>query len=274
MTEDADLTGFYTASISGEVFPDDTYTALFYSSSALTTLLQTRTQAIVGDFAADPGGGTASLLEYALTGLAEMKTELRIAAGETAEDDRIILAINEATDAIETACGRRIKRRAASMTRYFDVDDDDEDEELWPPEWPFEAADIVSLSTAYLGDFATGTVYTYSASEYRVEGSQRIVLLEGTADYEFYCGPQTVKLEWYPGYTTPLADIVGVCKSKAARIYWRDKGQQAGVESESVNGQTITRTSDAWTVEEKAVLDRYTRPKDYKRKRRDGMWTR
>lgn len=271
MTESADVLGLYSADESRFAWQADTYAAVV--TDGLGAVVGGAFLRLSGDLAAEPAA--EGLLEYALCTLGQLKaivTPDGIPDGETTEDALLVAAINEATDSIESVTGRRIKRRAAAVESYRDVDED-ETEDLWPDQWPFDAADITSLQTEPDGDFTSANVHTYAADEFRVEGRQRIALLAG-AGTTLYPGAQTVKLVCTPGYAAPLADIVGVCKSKAARIYWRMKGAAAGVETETVNGQTVSRPSRAWTPEEQAVLDRYTREKDYKRRRRDGAWSR
>lgn len=259
--------GRYKLDENAEKWDDGTYTVVVTNGSgAIVGGAFVRLSGDLATAAAAPG-----LLEYALTDLAALKTELRIPSGETAEDTRLVAAINEATEAIEGETGRRVKRRAANAELYFDVEEDD-NKELWPDHWPFDAANIVSLQTVAYGDFTSASVVTYAADEFRVEGRQRIVLMDDVTP--FYPGTQTVKLIFTPGYVTPLADIAGVCKSKAARIFWRDKGAAAGLDTETVGDRSVTRKAEAWTPEEKAVLAKYTRGPDYIRKRKAGTWLR
>jgi hypothetical protein len=245
LTEDPILTGWFTAAITGEVWPDDIYTILFYASSAM--------DAATGDYAADPGGAV-SLVEYALCTLQQVKSELNIPVGDTGEDDRIARAINDATDRIETDTNRKLKKRAANVTEYSDVaeEDDTGTSVIWPQEYPVESiSDVISLSTGTKWDNLTAIdLATVAVDRGRVIVSLETDLNEGTR-----CNC----LVYRPGYTSPPQDIAGVAINVAQRLYWNAKRIQAGDSEETVHGQARRKDPAAYSADDQLVINAYKR---------------
>lgn len=66
----------------------------------------------------------ASLVDYALTNVADVKESLGISSGDTSKDNLIIRKINQVTDLIQNYCDRTFKLQ--QYTEYYDGSDTDE----------------------------------------------------------------------------------------------------------------------------------------------------
>jgi hypothetical protein len=214
----------------------------------------------VGNIIADgtAAGGVAPV-EYALCSLEQVKVEIGLT--DTAEDDRLARAINDASDRLETIFNRRIIKRLAPVVEYHDDDEDDEHDNdcIWTREYPVESmSDVVSIKVGLLGVRADLDLAKVILDRQRV-----LVFPYGGP----ICGPQSNEITYRPGYSVCPHDLQGVAINLAQKLYWQSKRIQAGDTEESAGGTTRKKDPLAFSAEDQLIVDAYKR-------KESGAWPR
>lgn len=199
----------------------------------------------------------ATLLDYALCSVADVKELLGIDSGDNSKNNLIIRKINQATFMIENYTGRRFKE-----TTYTNEVYDGGSNEIVLRNWPVTSTQAFSLGyrESILNEADWDTVET---EEYYVDNASGVIRGVG-----YFFGPtDKYRVTYSAGYATIPADIAEACASLAA--YLTDNANTASstnVKSKSEGSRTITY-SDA--PKDKSllsqlglddILDAYTTP--------------
>ena len=159
----------------------------------------------------------ATLLDYALTNVADVKETLGIASSVTTYDNLITRKINQATEMIEGYCNRRFK--ATDYTEYYDGQGIDQ---LALRQRPVNSVTSVSYRTTSLNDNDFDTLTT---DMYFIDNNAGI--LEAVSSY--WGNYDRWKVVYNAGYTTIPADLAEACATLAAYLYSNDASSNAGI---------------------------------------------
>ena len=239
-TEDATILGRYAFDSATATWADGWYTCVVYKQAGGSpapvsdTVVGSGTVLLQADQATDSTGTSETIHAYALCTLAQMHTELNIPTATTADDDRLIRAINAATDAIESHTNRKLKQRASATTECYDGTGGnimDGGRQLWPDEWPLESGCITSLHDDSARAFGAGTLI--NSAHYVIRYQRYIELSDIVGPRVFVEAWQNLQLIYTPGYSTVPSDLQKACVIVATDFYLLEKTQKANVSSRS-----------------------------------------
>jgi hypothetical protein len=260
-TEDSVIKGKYAFSEVRTAWDSGTYTITVYSQAGGSPApvsdftLAVGKLVLSGDRSTDVGVNE-TIIDYALCSLAEAKAERGITISD--DDDRMIRAINAATEYMETRTNRKLKRRATPTTDYYDGDTDTrghDSEQLWPREWPLESDSITSLHDDPSCAFTTGEI---TSGQRSIHGSGRFIQLSSVAGPgSFNDGRRNIRLIYYPGYTTPPAELKSAAILLALDFF--DAEKRLNSTGESVAGQSVSWSQLAINPVADEILKRYER---------------
>jgi hypothetical protein len=147
----------------------------------------------------------ATLLDYALTTVADVKETLGIASGDTSKDNLIIRKINLATEMIEGYTGRRFKLTTYTNEEYNATNTD----ELVLLQRPVVSIDSLDYrnSSYNTDDWSTADTQTYFFDS-------NAGIVEGT--FSFGGHWNTVRITYTAGYSTIPSDIQEAATSLAS----------------------------------------------------------
>lgn len=258
-TEDTVVKGRYVYSESRAAWNSGTYTITVYVQAggspapASDTVAGIGVLVLSGDRSTDVGV-SETIHEYALCTLAELKAERDITISD--DDDRLIRAINAATDYAETRTNRKLKRRSTALTEYYDGDTDPRgrNDQLWPNEWPLESGCITTLHDDPQKAWTSGEI----TSGQRYIAKDRYIQLSDTAGPgTFNEGRQNIRLVYAPGYTTPPAELKLAAILIALDFF--DAEKRLNSTSETVAGQSVSWSQSAINPVADEILKRYER---------------
>lgn len=196
----------------------------------------------------------STLLDYALTSVADVKETLGIAGSDNTKNNLIIRKINQATEIIEGYCGRRFK--ATDYVEYYDGTGLDT---LTLRNWPVISFTSIENRDTSLNDASFSTV---PGDRYFVNMDSGLVNALGS----FFGSWDRWKVTYRAGYATIPQDIAEAAATLAAYLATNDGSQIAGVAEKQEGGRRIrymqhqpgddliTRLGLNYT------LDRYTTP--------------
>lgn len=159
----------------------------------------------------------ATLLDYALTTVADVKETLGIASSVTTYDNLITRKINQATEMIEGYCGRRFK--AADYTEYYDGSGIDQ---LLLRNRPINTLTSLGYRNTSQNDDDFSAV---NSDDFYIDNNAGV--LEALSS--FWGRYDRWKVVYNAGYTTIPSDLAEACASLAAYLYSNDGSQVAGV---------------------------------------------
>lgn len=148
----------------------------------------------------------ATLLDYALTSVADVKELLGIDSGDSSKNNLIIRRINQATEMIERYTGRRFK--SSNYTEYYDGSYTDV---LVLNQRPVTEISVLSARDTALNDDDFSVIDT---SDYFINSNAGVI----EAISGFYGGWDRWKVEYTAGYTNIPADIQEAAASLAAYL--------------------------------------------------------
>lgn len=260
--EDTVVKGRYVYSESRAAWNSGTYTITVYIQAggspapASDTVAGIGVLVLSGDRSTDVGV-SETILEYALASLAEVKAERGITISD--DDDRLIRAINAATEYMETRTNRKIKRRTTATTEYYDGDTDPRgqcNDQLWTREWPLESDCITSLYDDQAKAYGASTEIT--SGQYYIHSSGRYIQLSDVAGPgSFNYSKRNIRLIAAPGYTTPPAELKYACILLALDFF--DGEKRLNTTGETVAGQSVSWSQSAINPIADEILKRYER---------------
>lgn len=147
----------------------------------------------------------ATLLDYALTTVADVKESLSLASSYTAKDNLIIRKINQATAMIENYCGRRFKQTDYTNEEY----DATGDRNIVLRQRPVTAlTNFGSRDTSQNEDDWTDIL----GEDYFLDGSAGVLDL----NFEAYGGWNRYRVSYTAGYATIPPDVAEAAAILAA----------------------------------------------------------
>lgn len=180
----------------------------------------------------------------ALTTLTFCKDYLDIAALDTAEDARITFMINQASDAIERYCNRKLV--AQSITEFHDGRNYDR---LLLKEYPVNSITSVYVDQSWTFD-ATSLI---AATEYQIDNESEIIYKS-----IFPRGARNIKVVYNAGYATIPSALEGACLQLVDYLYQQRSDRRVGVSQKAKNGETISFISDMPPII-KTILEPFVR---------------
>lgn len=149
----------------------------------------------------------ASLLDYALTSVADVKESLGISSGDTSKNNLIIRKINQATEMIEHYIGRRLK-----LTTYTDeLYDGTHTDQLVLKQRPVTEVISLKARSTVTNDNNFDTI---DAENYFVDEDAGII----NAISSFYGWYERWSVTYSAGYATIPADIQEAAATLAAHL--------------------------------------------------------
>jgi hypothetical protein len=187
-----------------------------------------------------------SLVTYALVTVQNAKDFLGVS--DNADDGRLEMYINMATDFIENYCQRRFK-----TGNYVDeVYSGDGSDSLVLKNYPITALTSIQKNTAYNNSSNWETV---STEDYFYDSLSGVVENIG----RFTIGRNNFKITYAGGYTTIPYDLQYACMVIVEAMYRKKKS--GGVISESLGDHSVTYAQYSSVVagdpEAQAILDKY-----------------
>lgn len=176
----------------------------------------------------------ATLVDYALTTVADVKESLNIASSDSTKNNLIIRKINQATDMIQKHCGRTFK-----LTQYVEDYDGSNIDELTLSNWPVvvDATRTFSVQRRDSGlneeDFET-----VDASLYFVDTASGVVELNYVAAGRW----NRYRYSYWAGYATIPNDLAEAANMLACYLVTNPNGLNIGVQTRK-EGQREVRYS-------------------------------
>lgn len=165
----------------------------------------------------------------ALTTLAKAKSWLDIPTAETAEDTRIELLINAASQLIEKECQRVLIQQ--SYTEYFDGA---RTNRILLPQWPAQKPSEVNIDASWV--FGADTAL--ASTDYEIQRNGELVL----KDRYFPRGDRNIKVTYIAGYSPIPPDLEMACLMLTEYYYQIRSDRRNGIKSKSKNGENISFT--------------------------------
>jgi hypothetical protein len=191
----------------------------------------------------------ATINQYALTTLANVREALGFETTESGDDNLLINLINRVTVRIESYCGRKFKIR-----EYTEYQDGESDPEVFLDNPPID-------SISQLWD-DTDRLFTDSANDLIVSGDYIIYSDEGYVrlfnnETVFSKGYKNIKIVYSGGYTTIPEELEQTCMDWVLTQYRKYKDKLHGWSSKSYSGVSVLIDLSAIPSDIKAVLDNY-----------------
>lgn len=149
----------------------------------------------------------ATLLDYALTSVADVKESLGIDSGDNSKNNLIIRKINQATEMIERYTGRRFKTTIYTNEEYDATGRD----QLILRQRPIHTDEAFSLS--WRNSTLNEDDWEASDTEYYFSDANAGVV---DGNFNFGGGYNRYRVSYTAGYDTIPADIAEACASLAA----------------------------------------------------------
>lgn len=162
----------------------------------------------------------ATLLDYALTTVSDVKETLGIASSNTTKDNLITRKINQATEMIEGYCDRRFKEQT-NITEYYDGSSIDQ---LILRNRPITNTTTLAISgrdTTLNDDDFSSLDSDYFFADNNAGVIDGIASFSGRYD--------RWKVVYSAGYATIPADLAEACASLAAYLVTNDPSSTAGI---------------------------------------------
>lgn len=150
----------------------------------------------------------ADLVSYALVSLADVKETLGISSGVTTNDNLLTRKINQATDMIESYCGRRF----AATTYTDEVYDATNTDQVILRQRPVTAVASFSVRDSVDNSNSWELINT---TDYFLHGSSGLLNLLFTFGGKWSRG----KVSYTAGYTTIPSDLAEACAMLAAYLF-------------------------------------------------------
>jgi len=189
----------------------------------------------------------ATLDQYALVTLDNVREALGFTVTESGDDSLLTNLINRVSTRIETYCRRKFKVR--SYTEYHDGDGS--------PEVLVDNYPIVSVDSLWddtdraFTDSANDLIASGDYIKYETEGAIRLFNNETV----FQTGWQNIKVTYSGGYTTIPADIEQASIDWVVTLYRKQKDQTHGYMTKAASGTSIMIDLQAIPKDVKDVLD-------------------
>jgi hypothetical protein len=187
--------------------------------------------------------------------LADLRTYLKIATADTAQDDHLENLIGRATAFIQT-----ITRRTIVSIEHTVYVSGDGTNTLMLRNYPLTAVALVEDSLSGQEDFSfTGADLN---TEFGFEDDGELILMGGDV---FRLPGSTYparnyKVTYTAGYPARPEDLRQVCVELAAAKYYLGEKQQQNVATKTFGGETITYRADDLSPAQKLIIDRYVGP--------------
>lgn len=170
----------------------------------------------------------------ALATLADCKSQLDINPSNTAQDARLTLYINAASQAIETYCGRQFSLNAA-RTEFHDGDASNV---IVSHHWPINSISEVWIDTDRL---FVDTAKQLASTDYTQQGENRITVINRILPKSTAC----IKLVYSSGYATIPADLNLACIWFVEWFYFHRNRQDMGRTNANKGDESIGILSEA-----------------------------
>ena len=170
----------------------------------------------------------------ALATLAECKSQLDINPSNTAQDTRLTLYINAATQTIETYCGREFAVNAART----ELHDGDSSNAVMTHHWPINSVSELWIDTSRQ---FIDTALQLAVTDYVIQGDNRITLINRISPK----APSSIKVIYSSGYAAIPADLTLACIWLVEWFYFHRNRQDMGRTNANKGDESIGILSEA-----------------------------